>query len=121
MHELSIATSMIDIAMEEAARRGGMRVQALHLKLGQLSGVVKDALLFCWEVACAGTPLAGSRLVIEELPVVVYCPACQAERTLPSVQNFCCPTCDAPTFEVLRGRELEVVALEMSDEHAAAG
>jgi hydrogenase nickel incorporation protein HypA/HybF len=113
MHELSIAMSMIEMASEEAARRGCARVNAIHLKLGPLSGVVKEALLFSYEVACEGTPLAGSRLVIEESPVVVYCAACRTERTLASVQNFFCPVCGTPTPEVVRGRELEVVALEI--------
>lgn len=65
MHELSIAMSMIDMASEEIARLGG-RVTALHLKLGHLSGVVKEALTFSYEIACQGTPLEGSQLVIEE-------------------------------------------------------
>ncbi len=113
MHELSIAMSMIEMASEEAARRGGARINALHLKLGPLSGVVKEALLFSWEVACEGTPLAGSRLVIDETSVTVYCSNCRAERTLVSIQRFFCPDCDAPTPEVIKGRELEVVALEI--------
>jgi hydrogenase nickel incorporation protein HypA/HybF len=115
MHELSIATNMVEIALEEAARRGSAQVHALHLKLGQLSGVAKEALLFSWEIACEGTPLAGSRLVIQDTPVVVYCPACQAERALSSIQRFVCPVCDTPTPELVRGRELEVVALEIEE------
>ena len=114
MHELSIATCMVEMAAEEAALRGA-QVLAVHLKLGPLSGVVKDALLFSWDVACADTPLAGSRLVIEESPVVVRCSTCDAERTLASLQRFCCPVCDAPTSHVLRGDELEVVALEIQE------
>ena len=66
MHELSIALSMIDMASEEAVRHGGGRVLALHLKLGHLSGVVKEALTFSYEIACQGTALEGSRLIIEE-------------------------------------------------------
>ncbi len=55
------------MASEEAARRGGARVTALHLKLGSLSGVVKEALTFSYGIACEGTPLEGSQLVIEEV------------------------------------------------------
>lgn len=113
MHELSIALSMIEMAAEEAERRGGVRVNAIHLKLGQLSGVVKEALLFSYDVACEGTPLEGSRLVIEEIPVVVYCQTCRAETALASVQLFCCSVCETPTSQVVRGQELEVVALEI--------
>lgn len=116
MHELSIALSMVEMATEEAARRGGVHVSAIHLKLGKLSGVVTDALLFSYNVVCEGTPLEGSHLVIEEIPVVVYCPKCEAEMPLASVQNFCCPVCETPTAEVIQGRELEVVALEIEGE-----
>ncbi|HWF10101.1 MAG TPA: hydrogenase maturation nickel metallochaperone HypA [Bryobacteraceae bacterium] len=66
MHELSIAMSIADAAAEEALRYDGTRVSAVFLRLGDLSGVVKDALLFSWEASCEGTPLAGARLVIEE-------------------------------------------------------
>ncbi len=105
--------SMIEMATEEAAKRGGVQVNAVHLKLGPLSGVVKEALLFSYEVACQGTPLEGSQLIIEDVPVVVYCPTCQAERSPASLQQFCCSVCDTPTPEVLQGKELEVVALEI--------
>lgn len=113
MHELSIALSMIEMASEEAARRGGVQVHAIHLKLGELSGVVKDALLFSYEVACQGTPLEGSQLIIEEVPVVVRCPTCRADTALVSVQRLCCGVCGALTSEIVQGKELEVVALEI--------
>ena len=113
MHELSIAVSIVELAGEEAARRG-VQVTAVYLKLGALSGVVKDALLGSFELASAGTPLEGSRLVVEEQPVVVFCPVCQEERQLPSIQLFRCPECGSPTPEVRGGRELQVTALEVS-------
>lgn len=50
MHELSIAMGIVEAAMDEAQRRG-VQVSAVHLRLGALSGVVKDALLFSYEVA----------------------------------------------------------------------
>jgi len=115
MHELSIAVSMIETATEEAERRGAPRVTALYLRLGPLSGVVKDALLFSYEVASQGTLLEGSRLVIEDVPVVVYCSECQAQRRLESIQNFCCPVCDAPCQDVVTGRELEFRAMELGE------
>jgi hydrogenase nickel incorporation protein HypA/HybF len=118
MHELSIALSMIDMATEEAVRRGGVRINALHIKLGPLSGVVKDALLFSFEVACHGTPLEGSQLFIEEVPVVIHCPRCEAERQLESIQRFCCPICGTLTSDVVRGKEMEFVAMEIEGEIA---
>ena len=115
MHELSIALSIVEIASEEAGRLGVARVEAVHVRLGALSGVVKDALLFAWDLACADTPAAGSRLEIEEIPVKIFCTTCAAERTPESPMDFHCPVCGGLSIEVRAGRELEVAALEMED------
>ena len=119
MHELSIAMSIVDMAEEEAARRD-VKIDAVHLELGPLCGVVADALLFSYEMACSGTRLEGSRLVIKEIPIEVYCPACKTPRKLDSMQWFCCPDCGTPTPEVIHGKELIITALEVQDERRAA-
>jgi len=114
MHELSIAMGIVDAAMDEAKQRN-VQVSAVHLRLGALSGVVKDALLFSYEIACQDTPLEGSRLLIEEVPVAVFCPQCKEKRVLGSVQLFTCPVCGSPAGDVLQGKELEVFALEVQE------
>lgn len=115
MHELSIAVSLVEAAEEEAAKHGAAGVSAVHLRLGALSGVAKEALLFSYELATEGTSLAGSKLLIEDSPVVVYCPTCRERRPVRSLQSFCCDTCETPATEILQGRELEVVALEIRE------
>jgi hydrogenase nickel incorporation protein HypA/HybF len=112
MHELSIALSLIEGAEEEAARHEG-RVQALHVKLGPLSGVVKDALLSAFELASTGTTLEGARLFIEETAIVGVCPRCRTRQTIASMQWLCCPACDTPVVEIVEGRELQLTALEL--------
>jgi hydrogenase nickel incorporation protein HypA/HybF len=113
MHELSIAMSIVELAEEESERRGGLHITAVHLRLGALAGVVKDALLSSYEMACAETALAGSRLIVEEVPGVVYCPACDARRAVRPPEWFCCPECAAVASEIVQGKELEVVSLEV--------
>jgi hydrogenase nickel incorporation protein HypA/HybF len=112
VHELSIAMSIVEIAQEERERLGG-RVSAVHLKLGPMAGVVKDALLFSYDVACQDTPLEGSRLLIEEVPLVVFCPQCEVQRVVSPLHALCCPECGTPTPEIRGGRELEIVAMEI--------
>jgi hydrogenase nickel incorporation protein HypA/HybF len=113
MHELSIAISIIELAQEEAERRGDVRVSAIHLKLGMLSGVAKEALLSSYDLACEGTALEGSELIIEELPIVVYCPKCELPKPASSIEWFSCPECGTPTPEILQGKELELAAMEI--------
>jgi hydrogenase nickel incorporation protein HypA/HybF len=119
MHELSIAMSIVDFAEEEAERRGSPRVTAVYLKLGVFSGVVKEALTTSFEMACAETRLAGSKLIVEEVPLVVYCSRCEAERTVKlddGVQLwFQCPECGMEMPEIRQGKELQVTALELDE------
>jgi hydrogenase nickel incorporation protein HypA/HybF len=116
MHELSIAYSLVEAATKAATEAKATQVQAVHLRLGMLSGVVKDALLFSYEVATKGTLLEGSKLVVEELPVIVYCAACETETILPDIQRFRCSVCNVPTGDIRQGKELELVSLEIDDE-----
>jgi hydrogenase nickel incorporation protein HypA/HybF len=53
--------------------------------------------------------------VIEDVPVVIYCSECQAEQRLESIQRFCCPGCGTLSSEVVRGKELEFVAMEIEE------
>lgn len=112
MHELSIALSILDTAEEEMRQREG-RVAVVHVKLGRLSGVVKEALVPAFELAREGTALVQSKLVIEEMPVVIHCPACAADRMLDTPYPLCCPVCGAFSNEIVSGRELEIHALEI--------
>jgi len=75
--------------------------------------VVKEALLSAYELARMQTPYEEARLVFEDMPIVVFCSKCQAERPVHSMQQFCCAECDTPATEVLHGRELELAALEL--------
>jgi hydrogenase nickel incorporation protein HypA/HybF len=115
MHELSIAMSIVEMAQEESDRRGGVLIRAVHLRLGLLSGVVKDALLSSYEMACEDTPLQGSQLLVEEVPVLVFCKVCNAQRPLHSTQLFCCSECGTPSGDVVQGKELLVVGLEVEE------
>jgi hydrogenase nickel incorporation protein HypA/HybF len=113
MHELSIALSILDLAAEEAARRGGVQVHGIHLRLGPLSGVVKEALLSAYEIARESFPLGDAQLVIEETPLLAHCPTCATTKPVVSPQLLCCAECGTPAPQLVSGRELEVVALEI--------
>lgn len=114
MHELGIALSIIEGAEEEIARQGGGQVIAVHLRLGPLSGVVADALLFSYRLASEGTPLEGSSLVIKTIPIRVLCEVCREERDPLSDQHLHCAICRSERCSVVSGDELELCALEFT-------
>lgn len=114
MHELSIALSILDVAAEEAAKQTG-EVLAIHLKLGPLSGVVKEALVAAFELARDSSALPTAQLVVEETPIVAFCPNCQATGPVLSPQMLVCERCGTPAGDLVSGRELEIVALELRE------
>jgi hydrogenase nickel incorporation protein HypA/HybF len=113
MHELSIALSIIDRVLEESRRRGNARVEAVHLRIGPLSGVDTEALRFAYDLACEDTGLSGSWLEISEVEVSLHCPSCGTESRAISMQQLCCSECGTPAAEIVHGRELELHALEI--------
>ncbi|MDQ6824796.1 MAG: hydrogenase maturation nickel metallochaperone HypA [Candidatus Eremiobacteraeota bacterium] len=114
MHEISIAVDLIESVSKQAEARGIDRVQAVRIRVGALTGVVKDSLLFAWDVATAGTLVEGAALKIDDVPLVVYCPVCRTERILKGIPTFECPECGTPTPEIRRGRELELIGVEVA-------
>ena len=111
MHELSIALAIVEAAEEEAGRHAG-RVRAVRLRLGALSGVVEEALRGAFELAREGTALSDAELLIETVAATARCPLC-GERPVVSAQDFRCSSCGGLAGELVRGREIEVFALEV--------
>ncbi|HEV7298975.1 MAG TPA: hydrogenase maturation nickel metallochaperone HypA [Tepidisphaeraceae bacterium] len=116
MHELSVAQELVELVELQLADSGPIKVNSVLLRIGPLSGVVPQAMRFAYDAATAGTRLAGSSLQIEEVAPVIFCQPCNQERALPSIQRMRCPVCDAPAADVVRGRELEVVSVEVIDD-----
>lgn len=111
MHELSITSSIVAIACEQAGER---RVRAVHVKIGALTGVDVQALRFCYDLCAEGTLAAGSELKLEHVPGAARCRECQREIALTTPLGLC--PCDKQALlERIAGDELLVTALEVED------
>ncbi len=115
MHELSIASRVVELVGEQVCAAGGGRVAAVTLKIGALSCVHEDALRFSFNLAREGTPLADAELRIVTVPVMVWCAACGREVALPGIQKFACPECGTPSGDIRAGRELDLESIELAD------
>ena len=51
MHEMSLAVAVVDQVETVARSRGAVGVSSIELEVGELAGVVADALAFCFELA----------------------------------------------------------------------
>lgn len=114
MHELSIASSIVEAVEEHARQHGGANVTAVTLRIGRLSCVHQDALRYSFELVTAGTALAGATLAVIEVPVRIWCPGCRAEQELPGIQRFACPTCGHLSGDIRAGRELEIESITIA-------
>lgn len=115
MHELSVALSLLEGVEETAALQGIERISAIHVRVGALSGIAPDALSFSWELATVDTIAAGSALRIETVPLAVYCERCGAEREPRAASGLVCPECGGTCPTIVRGRELQLVAMEVTE------
>ena len=76
MHELSIASAVVDSVLEFVAERSIKRVIAVRLAVGELSHVEEEQLRFCYMAITQETPIRDSALEIESVPALVRCLHC---------------------------------------------
>jgi len=76
-----------------------------------LSGVVPDALEFCWELATAGTGLDGATLEIVRSPGRARCRSCRTEFDTDDFITLC--GCGGADVDVLGGQELRIREVEV--------
>lgn len=116
MHEMSVALAVVGQVEEAAARAGGVTaVTSVRLRVGELAGVVADALSFCFGLACAGTLLEGAELVTETVPGRARCAPCANEWAVGMPPDLCCPVCGGASAELFAGRELQIAAVRWED------
>ncbi|MCQ4079343.1 hydrogenase maturation nickel metallochaperone HypA [Streptomyces sp. RB6PN25] len=116
MHEMSVALAVVEQVEEAARAAGAAGVRQVRLQVGELAGVVPDALHFCFELACAGTLLEGAELVAEPVSARARCDACGAEWATGMPPQLCCPRCDAPAAGLLCGRELHIAGVRWHED-----
>jgi hydrogenase nickel incorporation protein HypA/HybF len=90
-------------------------VLEVRLRVGALASVVVESLEFCYGIAAEGTPLEGSRLVVNVLPVVMHCEKCGKDVELEGVQSFRCPRCGEPCSTCARGASWRLIPSRLRD------
>lgn len=120
MHELSIAMKIVETVTEVVAGESAALVEAVCVRVGEWSGVVPEALEFAWTPATQGTRLDGSRLAIDRVPAAAWCEKCGVEFNVTG-HKMKCTNCGAPARRLLRGKELEILSVEVRDEAEVAG
>jgi hydrogenase nickel incorporation protein HypA/HybF len=109
VHELSITRNIVDIVGEHAR---GQKVLRVTLEVGRLSGLVSDAICFCFDICTQGTALEGATLQIVDVEGRGQCSACGAEPVM-TVPLGRCPACHQPSLRLVAGTELKIKEMEV--------
>lgn len=113
MHELSIALGIVDIAEKESIKANAQRVETIELEIGTLAGVEFDALDFVWPQAVKNTVLENAHRKINIIESKAKCLECEKHFDLDNYYDSC-PKCKSHFKKILSGKELRVIALEVS-------
>jgi hydrogenase nickel incorporation protein HypA/HybF len=114
MHELSIASYLLESVTDHAQQVGAQRVLAIHLTLGERSGVVEDSLRFSFDLLAPGTLAEGAQIIARRTPMRFHCATC-GEDYSPHTHytHFSCPRCDAVGQVVDDGSKLLIESIEI--------
>ncbi len=114
MHELSIATAVLNTAVKHAQDRP---VSVVRMRVGRLRQVVPDSLLFYFEIVARATVCEDAKLEVVEIEAQVRCEACGVGWDLQD-PIFRCPDCGSSEVRIVAGEELEVDYIEVEEQEA---
>lgn len=112
MHELSLASALMDQIDEIVAREGATSVARVTVLIGAMSGVEREAFAFAFPVVSEGGVADGAELIIEEAAVKVRCARCEAE-TEPPFPSIHCVACASTDVTIIAGRDFMLQSLEV--------
>ncbi len=113
MHEVSIAQSILDMAVAECLDKGFGKINSISVRVGKRSGVNVESLLFAFDLVKLDTIARKASLVCEEVPPRGLCKDCGNPFTATVEPIHACPGCGSPAFEIRGGMELEMVELDV--------
>lgn len=115
MHEMGLAQEIIRIAAAALPADGAHGpVERVNIRIGKLTAVVPDSLVFCFNIIAEESPFSGADLQIEAVPAVGRCRGCDFEWEIVT-PAFACAQCRNGPVEIVSGRELEIVSIEILD------
>ena len=114
MHELSLAASLIETAVNSLKDRKIKKILEVEIDLGDLSFITDDQMRHAFEIAASGTQAEGAKLLISRQKGRVSCMGCgylgeaefQGEVEDHHNVPLQCPKCNRVGVEILEGKDI---------------
>jgi hydrogenase nickel incorporation protein HypA/HybF len=127
MHELSIASGLVEKLLEFSTQHPDRTIIEVRLDIGELSHIDPEQLSFCYESIARETPLDGSTLAITRVPALVHCPHCAYQGrpdcwtdalAIAPIVTMRCPRC-GKAVDADQGHECAIKSVRFIETHAA--
>ncbi|MCD1294451.1 hydrogenase maturation nickel metallochaperone HypA [Methanocella sp. CWC-04] len=112
MHELSIATDLINAAIATAQQNNAKQVLSVTVEVGEMAMVNPEQLIFMYEVLTEENMLKGSKLNLVKVPAVAKCESCGYEGPVEDKYTCSCPKC-SKTLKLIAGRDISLKNMEI--------
>jgi len=120
MHELSIASAVVDRVLEFLDAYDAQKLLTVRLAIGELSHVEADQLRFCYMAITQETAMEDSTLEIESVAAVVECLHCSYRGSPKYWEDALCaapiPTLECPhcrsAVELVEGNDCAIKTIQ---------
>lgn len=113
MHEMSITISILETVRGQMAKSGVERLKSVKLRIGEMTAVEPESLRFCFKACTDGSPWEGAVLDIETVALTGRCSGCNVVFVLEHYFSSVCPHCGGTAADLISGRELDIVSMEV--------
>ncbi len=110
MHEMSIATGLIEQVLKIANENRLPHIDEVEIEAGQLRFIVPEAMYAAFEAVSEGTIAQGAKLKITEVKAMARCRKCN-KKYAPKIDDFLCPSCSVADFEIVQGDDIILKSL----------
>jgi len=122
VHELSMATQIVETVLTEAKKHGAKKVIEVKLVIGKMTFLGTEQIGFSYKILTENTILKDSKLTIEEKEGAIECPNCGYKGTVPikddpayhiPVPTLQCPECGRAA-KIVEGKECTIKSIKMA-------
>ena len=113
MHELGVVFYVVRDVKAVAEENDVKKVTAVTLQIGEVSGIIHDYLIDCWNWARKKEPvMETAELRIQQIDAVTYCEDCKQEYATVEHAKIC-PHCGSEHTYLLTGNEFLIKEIEV--------
>lgn len=121
MHELAMATQLVENVLEEAKKYDANKVAEVHLTIGKLTFLGVEQMRFSYDILTKDTIMKDSKLIITEQDGVIKCQSCGYKGKIPieddsayhvPVPTLRCPKC-GEAAKIVEGKECTITSIRI--------